>query len=117
VTWSYRVATVMGRPVFRITNPDTGEIREFPSFTSLVEGYDEAWRVLGKVAEALGPEVFRRWQDGDESLDLAAELRKLAEEIRSLSLMIGLRGVGPLDGEGGFPRMAAINAGDRSRRP
>ena len=99
---------MMGRPVFRITNPDTGEIREFPSLTSLVDGYDEAWRLLGKVARTLGPDVLRRWEDGDESVDLTAEVRGLHERLAAAEGTVA-----------GYRRTLAetLNSGDESYRP
>jgi hypothetical protein len=107
VTWTYREATVMGRSVFRITNPDTGEIREFPSFTSLVAGYDEDNVLLGRIARSLGPEVAQRWEDGDESLDLAAEVRTLRERLAAAEGTVG----------GYRQKLAeALNSGDGSCR-
>jgi len=58
----------------RFSNPDTGEIREVESFDAFVRWYDENAALLGRVAEALGLAVLKRWEDGDESLDLAAEV-------------------------------------------
>ena len=84
MSWTYRETTVMGRSVFRITNPDTGEIREFQSFTSLVDGYDEDSILLGRIVRVLGADVAKRWEDGDESLDLVAEVRTLRESTGSL---------------------------------
>lgn len=84
MSWTYREATVLGRPVLRIANPETGEIREFPSFTSLVDGYDEDSILLGRIARALGPAVAKRWEEGDESLDLAAEVSALRESRGSV---------------------------------
>ena len=84
MSWTYGKATVMGRRVFRITNPETGEIREFPSFTSLVDGYDEDSILLGRIARALGADVAKRWEDDDESLDLAVEVSALRETPGSL---------------------------------
>ena len=63
-------------------NPDTGEIREHQDgFDGLVRDRDRAWDLLGDVAEALGSAVLRRWEDGDECLDLAAEVRRLRERL------------------------------------
>jgi hypothetical protein len=65
------------RPL-RVCNRETGEIREWrDGLDSLVSAYDEAWELLGRIAEALGPDVLRRWEDGDEELDLAAEVASL----------------------------------------
>jgi len=108
VTWTYREATVMSRTVFRITNPDTGEVREWQSFTSLVDGHDEAWRLLGKVAEALGPDIEWRWQDADEGLDLAAEVQQMRERLAAAEGTVA-----------GYRRTLseALNSGDGSYRP
>ena len=112
MSWTYREATVTGRPVFRITNPDTAEIREFPSFTSLVDGYDEAWRLLGQVARTLGPDVLQRWEDGDESLDLAAKVRarerRLARWSRVMEATSVQRGPGPWR----WPRLVEVMVSD-----
>jgi len=85
------------RPL-RYANRETGEIREHGGgIDGLIQSYDEAWDLLGRIAEALGPDVLRRWEDGDESLDLAAEVRGL----------------------GGFAQSVneALNSGDGSYRP
>ncbi len=37
--------------------------------------------ICSKVAGALGADVARRWEDGDESLNLAAEVRQLRERL------------------------------------
>ena len=63
-------------------DPDTGEIREHDGgFDGLVRSKDEAWDLLGKAAETLGADVLRRWEDGDECLDLVAEVRRLRERL------------------------------------
>jgi hypothetical protein len=63
-------------------DPDTGEIREHAGgFDGIVRSKDEAWHLLGNVAEALGPDVLRRWEDGDEHLDLAAEVAAMSGAI------------------------------------
>jgi hypothetical protein len=63
-------------------DPDTGEIREHHGgFDGLVRSKDEAWDLLGNVAEALGPDVIRRWEDCDQSLDLPAEVWHLRERL------------------------------------
>ncbi len=57
--------------------------------------------LLGRIAEALGPDVLRRWEDGDERLDLAAEVAALRGTV------------------GGYRRTLdeALNSGDGSYRP
>jgi hypothetical protein len=77
MTWRGQETVSFGKPVYRIINPVTGEIREFPSLAALVDGYDEDAALLGRIAAALGPAIERRWQDGDESLDLVAAIRRL----------------------------------------
>jgi hypothetical protein len=37
--------------------------------------------ICSRVAAALGPDLLRRWEDGDENLDLAAEVRALREGL------------------------------------
>jgi len=83
-------------------NPETGEIREIRGgFSALVWARDEYADICGRVAEALGPGVLRRWEDGDESLDLAAEV----------AAVVGARN--------GYRRTLdeALNSGDGSYRP
>lgn len=64
------------RPL-RILNPDTGEIREWPAgLSGLVEARDEYMFLCGRIARALGPVIVKRWEDGDESLDLATEVER-----------------------------------------
>jgi hypothetical protein len=55
----------------------------------------------GRIAKALGPDVLRRWEDGDENLDLATEVA-------------ALRGI-----VAGYRRTLdeALNSGDGSYRP
>lgn len=69
----------------RYMNPDTGEIREREGgFSALIEDRDQAEGLLYRIAEALGADVARRWQDrGPESVDLVAEVRRLAAGRRS----------------------------------
>jgi hypothetical protein len=82
----------------RLANTETGEIREWRGgLDRLMEGIDEDATLLGRIAEALGPDVLRRWEDGDESLDLAAEVRGLVGLVQSVS--------------------EALNCGDGSYRP
>jgi hypothetical protein len=58
----------------RLANTETGEVREWGSgLGALLEGHDEYKRLCERIAVVLGPAVVRRWRDGDESLDLAAE--------------------------------------------
>lgn len=76
-------ATKQGKPVFRFSNPETGEIREADSFAEFIEWHDELASICGDIAEALGPKVLKRWQDGDESLNLTAEVKELVKELRS----------------------------------
>jgi hypothetical protein len=42
-------------------------------------------RELHRIATALGPDVLRRWEDGDGSIDLAAEVRGLVGFAQSVS--------------------------------
>lgn len=70
---------------FRFLNPETGEIRETSGgFDGFVRDKDMAWEMLGDIAESLGPDVLRRWEDGDESLNLAVEVRRLRRAVRQL---------------------------------
>jgi hypothetical protein len=90
-------ARINPRPL-RVCNPETGEIREWRGgLDRLMEGIDEDTALLGRIAEALGSDVLRRWEDGDESLDLAAEVRGLVGFRQSVS--------------------EALNSGDGSYRP
>jgi hypothetical protein len=74
---------------FRIMNPDTGEIRERPEFSTLVDDHDWYRDICGKVASALGPDVLKRWEDGDEGLDLAAEVREARERAEGCEAALG----------------------------
>jgi hypothetical protein len=54
---------------------ETGEIREWRGgLDGLLESHDFYATLAGRVAAALGPDIRRRWEDGDETLDLAAEV-------------------------------------------
>lgn len=84
-------------------NAGTGEIREHAGgFAGLVHDRDEGWELLGRIAEALGPDVLRRWEDrGPESVDLVAEVRALmADDAECAHCLSDIRR------DGDFPRGA-----------
>ena len=112
MSWTYAETTVMGRPVFRMTNPGTGEIREFPSFSALVDGRDEDSILLGRIARALGPDVAKRWEDGEESLDLAAEVQALRESADAVIPREEATSVQRGPGPWRWPRLVEIMVSD-----
>ncbi len=90
-------ARIDPRPL-RVCNRETGEIREWRGGLDwLMAAYDEDATLLGRIAAALGPDVLRRWEDDDESLDLVAEVRGLVGFAQSVN--------------------EALNSGDGSYRP
>jgi hypothetical protein len=89
-------------------NPDTGETRQHSrGFSGLVEDRDWYAAICGKVAEALGPDVLRRWGDGDE-FDLAIEVRGLRERLAAAEGTVA-----------GYRQtlVEALNSGDGNCRP
>ena len=63
-----------------VANDETGEIIVRFSFHDVFEQTQDDSRLLGRIARALGPSVLLRWEDGDESLDLAAEVAAVVGE-------------------------------------
>ena len=105
---SWRIMGLEAPEPFRISNPKTGEIRERPTFSTLVEDHDWYADICGRIAETLGPDVLKRWQDGDESLDLAAEVRALRERLAAAEgTVAGCRRA----------LAEALNSGDGGYRP
>jgi hypothetical protein len=85
--WKNRYVThVVGGPAWQLYNPETGEIREWASFTAFVENRDLYADLLGRIAEALGPDVLRRWEGGEDPSFLVEQVRMcalVARESRS----------------------------------
>jgi hypothetical protein len=66
------------RVILRVTDRETGSIREFEGgFDALMLSNDAAGDQLGDIAEALGPEVLRRWEEDGDEVDLVAEVKAL----------------------------------------
>lgn len=60
----------------RIASTETGEILGFAGLSSLMDNYLEMSELLGSIAEALGPDVLKRWEDG-KPVHLVGEIAEL----------------------------------------
>jgi hypothetical protein len=85
---------------FVIANDETDEVREvLGGLNGLLSSWEEGAARLRRIAGVLGRDVQRRWDDGDRSLDLAAEVQ--AALLRNLRIAEALNAppwVPPPDG-------------------